>query len=634
MTKWKHWRLDIDTDEVGHLILDVEGKSVNVLTREVIAEFGEVVGALEKSTDLKGVMLLSGKAGGFVYGADINEFEEFSNEEEVGVWLEVVHGIFGRFARLPLPSVAGIEGYALGGGLELALLCKGLVATSSPKTQLGFPEVTLGLLPGYGGTGRAYQRIGAEAILDMMITGRMVKAKEAFELGLVDALTDGADTLPQAMKNLLKNKPASQAKKHKNSAFDDLREKYLSRLRPDHTPAPFAIIDHVEAHAENSEAMSEAEKDIFPALMLSGASKGLRRVFALQDRVRREARGKSDIKRVHVIGAGVMGGDIAALSALSGFETSLSDISFDATEAAIKRGHRFFERKLAKEAKARLIGIKDTDSAEAIKSADIIIEAVAEDIKIKQKVFADIEKHAKSDAILASNTSAIRLEEIAEVLSNPKRLIGLHFFNPATVLPLVEVVAGADSDNDFIARAKYFARELGKMPIECQSASGFLVNRALLPYVLEAIALMLDGCDADMLDEAMLDFGMPMGPIELADQIGLDVMLAASLPLGIPQAVKGVLEDKIKAGELGRKTAQGFYGWEDKRAARPHNRYPQKELEALAKQLLAPMIKASASAVKEKVVADADIADVGLIFGAGFPRFRGGVLYYARNVTP
>ena len=631
MTKWKHWRLDIDKDEVGQLILDVEGKSVNVLTREVIAEFGEVVEALEKNADLKGLMLLSGKAGGFVYGADINEFEEFSNEEEVGAWLDEVHGIFGRFANLSMPSVAGIEGYALGGGLELALLCKGLVATSSPKTQLGFPEVTLGLLPGYGGTGRAYQRIGAEAILDMMITGRMVKSKEAFELGLVDALTESADTLPQAMKNLLKNKPASQA--HKNIAFDDARKKYLSRLRPDHTPAPFAIIDHVEAHAHDSEAMSEAEKDIFPALMLSEASKGLRRVFALQDRVRREARGKSDIKRVHVIGAGVMGGDIAAISALSGFETSLSDISFEAVEAALKRGHGFFERKLKEEAKARLKGVKSSDSDKAIKEADIIIEAVAEDIKIKQKVFADIEKHAKSDAILASNTSAIRLEEIAEILSNPKRLIGLHFFNPATVLPLVEVITGADSDNDFIIKSKYFARELGKMPIECRSASGFLVNRALLPYVAEAIALMLQGQDPDMLDEAMLDFGMPMGPIELADQIGLDVLLAASLPLGIPQAVKGVLEDKIKAGELGRKTAQGFYGWEDKRAARPRNRYPQKELQALAKKLLAPMIEASEKAVKEKVVADADIADVGLIFGAGFPRFRGGVLYYARNLA-
>ncbi len=632
---FKHWHISKQSDGILTLSINVAEKSVNILTRQVIVELDSVLNFIEDEDGVKAVVLMSGKPQGFVYGADINEFESLKTDEMVIELLDEVHGIFNRLAGLSCPTVACIDGFALGGGLELALCCDAIIAADTPKTQAAFPEVKLGLMPGYGGTGRAYRRVGAEFLLEMMLTGRMVSAAEAAEKGLIDRLVETAADFMTAAKAMIEKPAIKAAKKPENIAdiINEATSKYLKNIRPDHTPAPYAIIDHVAENANDEAAMSAGEKLIFPALMGSDASDGLRRNYQLGDMVRKTAKGDSKIRHVHVIGGGTMGGDIAAVAAMCGFEVSLSDLDPDAVKAAISRAEKLFERRLKTPEKiaSALSRLAADEGGKGLAKADMIIEAVAENLNIKQDIFAAIEKLAKPDAIFASNTSSIPLEEIASALQNPSRLIGLHFFNPAAVLPLVEVIKSRYSDTEAIRRAMAFVGQLKKMPIGCQSAPGFLVNRALLPYINGAIAMMIDGMEADKIDQAMVDFGMPMGPIELADQIGLDVMRDASRPLDCPQKVTDTLNAMIEKATLGRKTGQGFYPWDDKKAIRPRRFYKDSELKPLCAALLQPMIEQCRQAVNEGVVESPDHADAAMILGVGFPAFRGGVLHYAKK---
>ena len=633
---FKHWNCEVDSDGIAWLNIDVQDKSVNVLTRDVVAEMAAVADMLETTQGIKAMAMMSAKPVGFVYGADINEFEALATEDDVAALLEDVHSTFLRFAALPYPTAAGIDGYALGGGLELALLCDRLVMTNSPKTQVGFPEVKLGLMPGYGGTGRAYGRVGAMMVLDMMLTGRMVSAGEALETGLVDALASDRDSLKSTLADMLAATGGAKPERHAitdedtPAVIEEVKAKFLKRVRPDHTPAPFMMVDHIAQHAPDAAAISAGEKDIFPTMMVSNASKGLRRNFQLSDMVRRSARGDSGIASLHVIGAGVMGGDIAAVAAMLGLTVTLSDMSGEAINKAIDRARTLYERRLKTPEKInaamdRLIADPDGNG---IAEADLIIEAVAERLDVKKTVFTDVEKKAKPDAILATNTSAIPLEDIADALSDPSRLIGLHFFNPVPVLPLVEVIWSTHSNEEAIAKGMQFAGQMKKMPIRCKSSPGFVVNRALIPYINAGLEMMLNGGDADKIDQALVEFGMPMGPVELADQIGLDVMVDASGPLGMPSIVEEKLNTMVEAGTIGRKSGSGFYTWVDMKADRPRKAYDPKELEAIAKELLAPMVRECQAAVDEGTVESADHADAAMIFGVGYPAFRGGPLFF------
>jgi 3-hydroxyacyl-CoA dehydrogenase/enoyl-CoA hydratase/3-hydroxybutyryl-CoA epimerase len=635
--KLQHWTCEVDDDGLAWLNIDVKEKSVNVLTRDVVTELVEVADFLEKTNAIKAMALMSAKPLGFVYGADINEFETLATEEDVAALLDGVHATFARIASLPYPTVAGIDGYALGGGLELALLCDRLILTDSPKTQVGFPEVKLGLMPGYGGTGRAYGRVGAMMVLDMMLTGRMVSAGEALKTGLVDALAPERDALKATMQDVLSGlggtKPERHAIEGEDTAavIEEVKAKFLKGVRPDHTPAPYAITDHIANNAPDATAISAAEKDIFPTMMHSPASKGLRRNFQLSDMVRRSARGDSGISSLHVIGAGVMGGDIAAVAAMSGLAVTLSDMSAEAVDKALGRAQALYERRLKApdKIKAAMDRLTADPKGEGVAKADLIIEAVAERLDVKKTVFADVEKKAKSTAVLATNTSAIPLEDIAAALSDPSRLIGLHFFNPMPVLPLVEVIASSHSDEDSIAKGMQFAGQMKKMPIRCKSVPGFVVNRALIPYVNAGLEMMLEGGDADKIDQALVEFGMPMGPVELADQIGLDVMHDASVPLGMPAIVETKLKEMAEAGTIGRKSGSGFYKWVDMKADRPRKTYDPAELSEIAEKLLAPMVRECRAAVDEGTVESMDHADAAMIFGVGFPAFRGGPLFYS-----
>ena len=634
-----HWLANIDEDGIVWLYLQTVGKSVNVLNNAVMTELECLLDRLENKKDLRGVALLSGKKGGFVYGADIHEFETLKTASEVANHMLYVHGLFNRIEALPVPSCVGVDGIAVGGGLEIALTFDRLFITSSSKTKLGFPEVNLGIMPGYGGSGRAYGRIGTKAVLDMMVSGRPIGSIDAIKTGLADELVDKPDDLEKSMREWIigcnGEKPifteletAADA-----TAIAAAKDKYLKRLRSDHTPAPAAIIEHVENFGHDKSAMSASEIDVFPNLMVSSASKNLRRVFYLTDAVRKSARGESGIKRMHVVGAGVMGGDIAAIGAMAGLDVTLTDMNDAAIVGAIARAKKLFERRLKSDEKVALALARlrtDLDGNGAT-DADLIIEAVAEKLEVKQAVFKNLEAVSKASAILATNTSAIPLEDIATALNGPERLIGLHFFNPVPVLPLVEVIWSKYSDPEIVSRGMQFAGQIGKMPVRCKSAPGFLVNRALLPYIFKAIEAVAGGEKADHIDEALVDFGMPMGPIELADQIGLDVCLDVGIVLGMPPATKALLDEKCRTGTIGRKSGSGFYEWDGNRAIRAHQSKDPRVMAAIAKNMLAPMIEECRQAVDENVVDTADSADAGMIFGIGFPGFRGGPLNWSKE---
>lgn len=634
-----HWRANVDEDSIAWLRLQTDGKSVNVLTHAVMAELESLIDQLESSENLNGVGLLSGKPGGFIYGADINEFETLKTADDVAVHMRYVHSLFNRIEALPVPSCVGVDGIAVGGGLEIALVFDRLFVSSSHKTKLGFPEVNLGIMPGYGGTGRAYCRIGTKAVLDMMVSGHPLGSQDAIKTGLADEMVDNADDLEQTMREWIlgckREKPIlSQLETTPNAeAIAAARDKYLKRVRADHTPAPAAIIDHVENFGHDRTAMSAGEIDIFPNLLVGSASKNLRRVFYLTDAVRKSARGVSGIERLHVVGAGVMGGDIAAIGAMAGLDVTLADMNGAAIKNAITRAAKLFERRLKNEDKvaAALERLRSDPDGQGAADADLVIEAVAEKLDVKQAVFQNLENVCKTGAILATNTSAIPLEDIATALNTPERLIGLHFFNPVPVLPLVEVIWSKYSDQDMVNRGMQFAGQIGKMPVRCKSAPGFLVNRALLPYIFKAIEAVAGGENADHIDEALVDFGMPMGPVELADQIGLDVCLDAGIVLGIAPAAKTLLDEKCKAGTIGRKSGSGFYEWDGNQAIRARQSQDPGVMASIAKSMLTPMIEECRQAVDEQVVDSADSADAGMIFGIGFPGFRGGPLNWAKE---
>jgi len=632
MDNLKHFKISTNHENICWAEIDVNGKSVNVLTQEVMSDLAKILDWLEKNTTITGFSLTSGKPGGFIYGADIAEFELYKTKQDVRSHMEFVHGLFNRIENLHVPTAVGIDGIAVGGGLEIALAFDFITATSSKKTKLGFPEVNLGILPGYGGSGRAYGRIGTASVAEMMISGKPLVAEAANNIGLIDQVVDGADDLKPAIKSWLKaqnqKKPEREQREPEadQSALEACREKFLQRARIEHTPAPFAIIEHIRRHGHSSVAMSAGEMDIFPDLMIGSASKNLRRVYYLTDKVRKTARGDSKIKKLHVVGAGTMGGDIAAVAAMSGLSVTLTDANVSAIEGAIKRSGELFARRLKDaekiaEATQRLTADPHGDGTA---NADLVIEAVAEKLSVKQTVFADLEKVIKPDAILATNTSAIPIEDIATALDDPSRLIGLHFFNPVPVLPLVEVIWSLHSNQDLVTRGMQFAGQIGKMPIRCKSSPGFLVNRALLPYMFGAIEAVVSGENSEKIDQAMVDFGMPMGPIELCDQVGLDVCLDVGTVLGIGSGAEKLLKSKCDDKKLGRKTGSGFYDWSENRAVRSRQPLEPKLSKDIARRMLTPMVDECIKAVQEGVVDSSDDADAGMIFGTGFPGFRGG----------
>jgi 3-hydroxyacyl-CoA dehydrogenase / enoyl-CoA hydratase / 3-hydroxybutyryl-CoA epimerase len=639
----RHWRFQLDLEGIGWLTIDTPRAPVNTLSRETIAELEALVQRFEEmiaAGELKGIVLQSAKDSGFIAGADISEFDEMAEPEVLTRALSRTHTLFNRIEGLKVPVVATIHGFCLGGGLELALACRYRIAVNDDATRLGFPEVNLGIFPGFGGTGRSIRQAGPVDAMQLMLTGRAIKASAARRMGLVDKLVRHRDMLHwEARKAILQNRKSTEASWTKKFLATDLiRPRIATRMRAEaakkarleHYPAPYALIDLFEKFGDDPVAMSAGEIGGFVPLLASPTAANLRRVFFLSEGLKKlglRGADKPVFRRVHVVGAGVMGGDIAAWCALRGMGVTLQDLDMDRIKPALDRARKLFRKRLKgkTEIDNAVARLEADPEGKGLARADVIIEAVVEKLEIKRQIFANAEARAKPEAILATNTSSIELERIAEGLVNPSRLIGLHFFNPVAQLPLVEVIRSKFNTDLDIARGASFAIAIAKSPVVAKSAPGFLVNRVLMPYMLAAVNRVEAGESPELLDAAAVAFGMPMGPIELMDTVGLDIGRAVAEELGHPVPETSRFSQLIAAGKLGRKTGEGFYRWQDGKAQKGETP-PHADLAGFGRDLVQPMVDMTEIVVAEGVVASAELADIGVILGTGFAPFLGGPL--------
>ena len=627
----KHWQLNQEEGGVVAAVLDRAGESTNALSAEVMAELAQVLDQLDREPP-KGLIIRSGKAAGFVAGADINEFSQLDTPEKGRVLVARGWDLFNRLAAVKYPTLALVRGHCLGGGLELALACRYILTVDEPGTKLALPEVMLGIFPGWGGMLRLPQRVGPAAALDMMLTGRSLDAKRARNLGLADECVPPRVMEMAAHKLLLSNRPRRPlpfvqkllAGPLKSVVANGARKQVAKKARPEHYPAPYAIIDLWQKHDGNALAAPA----VVDRIISSPTAKNLLRVFHLQERLKGFGKDSDfSAKHVHVVGAGVMGGDIAAWCALRGLTVTLQDQSVERIAPAIKRAHALFKKKLrdplrARDAFDRLI---PDPTGNGVARADVVIEAIFENVEAKHALFRAIEPRLKPTAVLASNTSSLKLEDLRTVLARPERLVGIHFFNPVAMMPLVEVVEAEGADPAMVRAACAFVKQIDKLPLPVNSAPGFLVNAVLAPYMLAAMRAVDDGISPETVDQAMLAFGMPMGPIELIDTVGLDIAMAAGQQLAGSAEAPRCLLTRVERQQLGKKSGQGFYAWQDGKAQKATTGAVP---EGLAEKLIQPLVDRTRRLVEEGIVADAELADAGVIFGTGFAPFTGGPMHW------
>lgn len=642
--KLQHWRAERDDDGIVWLAIDKADGNANVLNRAVLEELDAAMSSLSVNPP-RGLVIHSGKKNGFIAGADIKEFTTLASEADGLALVQRAQGILNRLEALRFPTVAMIRGFCLGGGMELALACRYRVAEEDPRTRLGLPEVKLGIHPGFGGTVRVTQLIGAVPGMELMLTGRTVDARAAARMGLIDYAVP-LRQLRNAARRLVLSPPEPHHAQRLQAAMNwpivrplvakQLRKRTAEKARPDHYPAPFALIDLWARYGDDPHAMMEEEARSVARLVTGHTAQNLIRVFFLQERLK--SLGRKELiapKHVHVVGGGVMGGDIAAWCALQGFKVTVQDRNHQTLARVLARANGLYKKKLKlpRLVQAAMDRLIPDHAGIGVAHADVIIEAIFENKEAKQQLFADLERRAKPTALLATNTSSIPLEEIGEALTNPGRLVGLHFFNPVAQMQLVEIVEGRNTDPQIAREAAAFVRHIDRLPLPVRSSPGFLVNRVLMPYLLEAVTLEGEGVPAPLIDQAALGFGMPMGPIELADTVGLDIclsvgrILADKLQLEVPKR----LEELVAAGHLGRKSGQGFYAWDGDHPQKPRIPGDYAVPTTLADRLVLRMINESVACLREGVVADADLLDAGMIFGTGFAPFRGGPMHYVRE---
>lgn len=640
---YKHWRSEKDDDNIAWLTLDKAGASTNALSKGVLEELELLLDGLEQDLP-RGVIIQSGKDNGFIAGADITEFTTIADQSEAEALINRGQGIMDRIEALECPTLSMINGFCLGGGLELALACDYRIADDGKSTRLGLPEILLGIHPGFGGVLRSTRLLGAPTAMNMMLTGRSVDARRAKRMGLVDQAVPTRHLHNGARQMILTRPP-----RHKASLMQRLsnatlvrpllawvmRRTVAKKASRAHYPAPYALIDLWAKHGGNAKAMLRGEAHSVATLVRGDTAQNLIEVFFLQERLKSEGdKSLFTPLRVHVIGGGVMGGDIAAWCALQGMRVTIQDRKHETLARVIKRAHGLYKKKLKRprpiqEALDNLV--PDMDGL-GIPQADVIIEAIFENIEAKQGLFKEIEPQMKEGAILATNTSSIPLETLGEVLQQPDRLVGLHFFNPVAKMQLVEIVYTASTDPEMIKKAAAFTRHIDRLPLPVKSSPGFLVNRVLMPYLIEAVVLVSEGVPASAIDQAAVDFGMPMGPILLADTVGLDICLSVAKILGeaMGTEVPERLKQMVEAGQLGRKSGQGFYRYDKGEAQVPEPNMNDKVPDDLTDRLMLRFVNEAVAVLREGVVADADLLDGGVIFGTGFAPFRGGPMHYLR----
>jgi 3-hydroxyacyl-CoA dehydrogenase/enoyl-CoA hydratase/3-hydroxybutyryl-CoA epimerase len=633
----QHWTIVREADGLAMLVLDKVGATANTLSAAVLDELNEALDLLERDTP-KGLVIRSGKANGFIAGADVDEFGEV--KDEAGALAIVRRGwdTFERLAHVKYPTLALVRGFCLGGGLELAMACRYRVVIDEPSTRLGLPEVLLGIVPGWGGIKRLPRLAGAPAALDLLLTGKTIDARRAKKLGVADECVP-VRIMENTARGVLRALPPPRTLPLPLSlTLNPLARRFIAaqaekqvakRARREHYPAPYAILELFVKYDGNALAVPSSDPASIPSLLKSPTAGNLIRIFRLQERLKSLGK-EGDFKaaHLHVVGAGTMGGDIAAWGALRGLTVTLQDQNAERLAPAMKRAGKLFADRLkdprrVRDAHDRLI---PDVAGDGIGRADVIIEAIFENVEAKRSLFASLEKKARPEAILASNTSSIPLEEIATALSDPSRLIGLHFFNPVARMMLVEIVIGRDTRDSLVPQAAAFVRQIDKLPLPVKSAPGFLVNRLLAPYLMAAMHAVDEGVSPETIDEAAVAFGMPMGPIELADTVGLDICVEVGKLLGGAATPPKRLMELVSAGNLGKKTGRGYYEWVD---GKPRKSAAGVAPPGLSDRLVNPYVAEAKSALADHIVADADLVDAGAVFGTGFAPFRGGPLHYA-----
>jgi 3-hydroxyacyl-CoA dehydrogenase / enoyl-CoA hydratase / 3-hydroxybutyryl-CoA epimerase len=642
---YRNFKLTRDADGIAWLLFDREGASANTLSSDVMEEFDKILGELESQRPA-GLVIRSAKTSGFIAGADVNEFRGATDPGVVEKEIGRAHAVIDRLEALRVPSVAVIHGFCLGGGLEVALACQMRIAIDGAR--FGFPEVMLGLHPGLGGTARFTRLVSPLQAMTLMLTGRNVDARRARALGLVDAIAQ-----ERHVKNAVKDAVFGRLKRVQPGLLNTIlnsgpaRGFLASRMRreaaktapAEHYPAPYGLIDLWEKHGGDKAAMLAAEKASFAHLMVTPTAQNLIRVFFLRDEMKKLAGSGNKVAHVHVIGAGAMGGDIAAWCANEGMRVTFADMKAEPIAGAIKRAAELFGKIIRKPTEVRdaLDRLVPDMGGEGVRNADLIIEAVPEKLELKQKVYAGLEPKMKPGAILATNTSSIPLQDLRTTLQRPERLLGLHFFNPVSRLQLVEVVSHDGNDPALLKEAMAFVGAIDRLPLPVKSSPGFLVNRALTPYMLEAMVMLDERIEQRLIDQAAEKFGMPMGPIELADQVGLDIcldvgdMLRSKFGDMLPPT-PAWLREKVAKGELGRKTGKGFYTWKDGKAEKaPMPETGPRVTDEMIDRLVLPMSNVCVACLREGIVDNADVVDGAMIFGTGYAPFRGGPLNYART---
>ena len=638
-----HWRAESRPDGVTVLSLDRAGESVNALSQNVLIELDALLERIAIDPP-KGVVFRSAKESGFIAGADIKEFQGFDEQGNVAGALTRGQQVFQRLAALPCPTVAAIHGFCMGGGTELALACDYRVASKDASTRIGLPEVKLGIYPGWGGSVRLPRLVGAPAAFDLMLTGRTLSASAARATGLVDKTVDAAVLVDAAASMALKGRQRPFKQRFMGWLTNTwpvrqllapmLIKQVARKARKEHYPAPYALINTWKNTGGSIERRLAAERKSVTRLASTPTARNLIRVFFLQERLKAGSKDHG-VSRVHVIGAGVMGGDIAAWAAYKGFEVTLNDREQRYIDTAMNRAGELFAKKVKDETKRPAVAarLKSDLAGDGAASADLVIEAIIERADAKRELYGSIEPRMKPDALLTSNTSSIPLTELRDGIAQPSRFAGLHYFNPVALMPLVEIVQHDAMADETRQRLAAFCKAIGKLPVPVAGTPGFLVNRVLFPYMLEAVTAYSEGIPGKAIDRAAVKVGMPMGPIDLVDTVGLDVAagVGAELSPFLGLTVPPALANQAEPGRRGRKDGQGLYKWEDGKAVKPElpeNYQPPADLE---ERLILPMLNEAVACLHDGVVADADLLDAGVIFGTGFAPFRGGPIQYIRE---
>ncbi|KTF15503.1 fatty acid oxidation complex subunit alpha FadJ [Pseudoalteromonas sp. H105] len=654
------FNLEIE-DGLAVVTIDVPGEKMNTL-RDTFADDLKALLDDAKQQAVKGMVFISGKSDNFIAGADVKMLDNVEKREDALAISELCHRAFFDMKKLPFTTVSAIHGAALGGGLEFALACDYRVCSNSDITKLGLPEVQLGLLPGGGGTQRLPKLVGLQKALEWMLTGKQVRAKQAKKAGLVDDCVPHTVLLKVAKEFALKGK-AKVAKPKldrisqllesnpfgRNIIFKKAQENVLKKTGG-HYPAPLAIIKSVRASVELDELKAyKTEAEGFATLVMSDESKSLRGIFFATTEMKKEWRNDDApaIEKAAVLGGGLMGAGITHVSAVkAGVPVRIKDVA----EQGISNAMNYSYKILDKKQKRRILSKADlqqtmnkitgTTNYSGFKHIDIVIEAVFEDLNLKQGMVADIERECQDNTIFASNTSSLPISQIAAQAARPENVIGLHYFSPVEKMPLVEIIPHEGTSQETIARVVNFARKQGKTPIVVKDMAGFYVNRILAPYVNEAANLMLAGEPIEKIDAALVEFGFPVGPLALLDEVGIDIgsKIAPILEKELGERFKApdAFSRLIDAKRLGRKTGRGFYIYDKKAKKVDESIYellgvspsPRLNKSEIAKRCVAQMLNEAVRCLDDGIIASPRDGDIGAIFGIGFPPFLGGPFSY------